>query len=64
MREVQPAILVRESNMQLLKCSPDTCVTYILNFKFHKGPEFSRDYLINYLINYTIGLMIDYTIIT
>ena len=62
-------LLVRESNMQLLRYSLDTHVsysTYYPIFKSQKGSikalnsyyNYLIDYLINYLIDYTIGFII------
>ena len=45
----QPAILVRESSMQLLRYSLDTCVrytTYFLISSLRKALNFLMDYLI------------------
>ena len=66
-REVQPAVLVRESSTQLVMYLLDTCVGYYTYYytdfqvseRLHEGPEFSG----NYLIDYTIGFIIHYTII-
>ena len=64
-----PMVLVREINMQLLRYSLDTHVSYsaesdkLLDLQvsetLHRGPEFCHyNYLIDYLINYTIGFII------
>ena len=71
-REVRPAVLVRESSTQLVMHSLDTCVRYsTYNYtdfqaseRLHEGPEFSHNYLIDYLRDYSIGFIIHYTIIT
>ena len=49
---VQPAILVRESSMQLII---KVLILYILtdfqvSERLHQGPEFSHNYLMDYLI--------------
>ena len=57
-REVRPAVLHRESSAQLIMYSLDTCVrysTYIytdfqVSERLHGGPEFSGNYLIDYVI--------------
>ena len=60
-REVQPAVLVRESSAQPVMYLLDTCVGYMrrilyiytdfqVSERFHGGPEFSGDYLIDYVI--------------
>ena len=56
MRGVEPAILVREKNMLLLRCSLDTNVsysTYHSIFKSQKGSIEALNFLV-YLINYII----------
>ena len=47
---IRPAVLVRESNTQLVRYSLDITVFKSL----HRGPEFSHNYLIDYTIGYTI----------
>jgi hypothetical protein len=63
MREVWPAVLVRESSSQLIRHSLDIGVrysTYIVLTDFqgserlHRGPEFSHNYLIDYLVDYHV----------
>ena len=57
-REVRPAVLVRESSTQLVMYSLDTCMHQILYIytdfqaseRLHGGPEFSGNYLIDYII--------------
>ena len=56
-REVRPAVHRRESSAQLIIYSLDTCVrysTYNTDFqvseRLHGGPEFSGNYLIDYVI--------------
>ena len=56
-REVRPSLLVRESNTLLVRYSLDTRARYSTYFtKFqvpeglHRGPEFSHNYLIDYLM--------------
>jgi hypothetical protein len=46
--EVQPAVLVREGDMLLIKYSLDTRVRYSTYqvTDFHRGPQFSHNYLI------------------
>ena len=49
MSEIQPAMLVRENNMQLLMYLLDTCVsysTYLLIFKSQKGSIEALNFLI------------------
>ena len=67
-REVGSAVLVRESNIQLLRYSLDirvrystcllytrTCTNFQVSERLHRGwGEFSHNYLIDNLINYTI----------
>ena len=64
MREVWPAVLVRESSTQLVMYLLDTCVRYSTDFqvseRLHEGPRISG----NYLVDHTIGFIIHYTIIT
>ena len=58
MRGIEPAVLVRENNMPLLRYSLDTNVSYstIISLDFqvserlHRRPEFSPIYLVNYII--------------
>ena len=61
MREVRPAVLVRESSTQFVNMHQ---ILYLYtNFqvseRLHEGPEFSH----YYLIDYTIGFIIHYTTI-
>ena len=56
-REVRPAVLRRESSAQLIMYSLGTCVRYStcntdfqVSERLHGGPEFSGNYLIDYVI--------------
>ncbi len=56
-REVRPAVLVRENSTQLLMYLLDMCIRYFYIFtdfqvskRLHGGPEFSHNYLIDYII--------------
>ena len=54
-REVRPAVLRREISAQLIMYSLDTCVRYstciiLISERLHGGPEFSGNYLIDYII--------------
>ena len=68
MREVQTAVIVRESNIQLLMYSLDIimCKSIYTSMDFQnseglcQGPEFSPDYIIDYHTDY----LIDYINIT
>ena len=51
MREIQPAVLLRESSAQLIMYSLDTHVsTYSLIFKSQKGSNEALDFLIGCII--------------
>ena len=59
--EVRPVVLVRESSTQLSIYLLDTCVKYsyiLIDFqvseRLHGGPEFSGNYLIDFLIGFII----------
>ena len=58
MCEVRPAILVRESNTQLLRYSLDTCTSFSVFTYFQAsemlqwGPEFLHNFIIDYTIDF------------